>query len=594
VTVLNLSVLPAGSTVDTSVAICAGQAYTLPSGKTVNTTGVYSDTLHYASTGCDSLVTVLNLSVLPAGSITDTSVTICAGKSYTLPSGKTVNATGVYSDTLRYTSTGCDSLVTMLNLTVLPAGSITDTSVTICAGQAYTLPSGKTVNTTGVYNDTLFYHSTGCDSLITVTNLTVLPAATMVNTSATICAGQAYTLPSGKKVNTTGVYNDTLRYTATGCDSLVTMLNLTVLPAGSITDTSVAICAGQAYTLPSGKTVNATGVYSDTLHYMSTGCDSLITVLNLTVLPTGSIIDTSVTICAGQAYTLPSGKTVNTTGVYNDTLRYTSTGCDSLVTVLNLTVGNTPVALSVLASQDSVCKGSPVDFEVVTASSGPFKWFVNNVESGSGKTFTTGKLTNGDSVYCVAGKASSCSVPDTSASVYITVVPLPTVAFNPDTIYITNNTPVQLTPIVSGTIANYLWTPADGLSSANNVARPYTNPTNNTVYRVGVVTTNGCSAEATVTVILRKPLVIPNAFTPNGDGHNDIFRLPVGAELILGEFDVFDRSGFRVFVTRDIGTGWDGNYNGVPQPPGTYVYMVKGTTPNGEPVLLKGTVVLVR
>ena len=82
---------------------------------------------------------------------------------------------------------------------------------------------------------------------------------TIVNTEATICNGQNYTLPSGRIVNTTGLYNDTLR-TMGGCDSVVTNVNLSVIIA-TISNINASICKGNFYTFPSGNTANIGGLY---------------------------------------------------------------------------------------------------------------------------------------------------------------------------------------------------------------------------------------------------------------------------------------------------------------------------------------------
>lgn len=109
-----------------------------------------------------------------------------------------------------------------------------------------------------------------------------------------------------------------------------------------------------------------------------------------------------------------------------------------------------------------------------------------------------------------------------------------------------------------------------------------------------VTTGNGCTATGKVTVITGRPLDIPNAFTPNGDGHNDIFRIPPGVQFTLQELNIFDRWGKRVFTTGDVTKGWDGTYQGSPTDTGMYVYLITGKTPVGKLVFLKGTVLMIR
>jgi gliding motility-associated-like protein len=86
---------------------------------------------------------------------------------------------------------------------------------------------------------------------------------------------------------------------------------------------------------------------------------------------------------------------------------------------------------------------------------------------------------------------------------------------------------------------------------------------------------------------------MPNAFTPNGDGVNDVFRIPPRTSFSLKEFSVFDRWGNRVFSTQNINEGWDGTLKGVWLNEGIYVYVIKGSNDKGE-VVLKGQVALIR
>jgi gliding motility-associated-like protein len=327
---VDLFVLSSALTITADASICNGQSYTLPWGTVVNTTGTYIDTTRYLGSGCDSLYYIVNLVVQPV----QTSITnafICTGQAYTLPSGTVVNSTGIYRDTLRYSVTGCDSLYRIVDLTVQSSVTITLNPI-ICSGQTYSLPSGIIVSSTGIYTDTARY-TTGCDSLYTTVNLTVLPAST-ISTNSTICSGQTYTLPWGTVVSTSGIYRDTLRYT-NGCDSIYRIVDLAVQSASS-SISNPAICAGQTYTLPWGTVVSTSGIYRDTLQYIS-GCDSLYRIITLTV-QSASTINLNPVICSGQTYTLPWGTVVNISGTYRDTLRYVNTGCDSTYRIINLTV----------------------------------------------------------------------------------------------------------------------------------------------------------------------------------------------------------------------------------------------------------------
>lgn len=184
----------------------------------------------------------------------------------------------------------------------------------------YTLPNGTIVNVAGVYYDTLT-NTRGCDSIV-VTTLTFNPVATL---EVSICYGQNFTLPSGIIVSTAGVYNDTLN-TIFGCDSIIETKVIVTPP--SVIATDVNIICGQNYTLPSGVITNVAGIYKDTIT-AAYGCKMIVvTTLTVNSIPTKSV---NAIFSCGQSYTLPSGKIVNSPGVYND-LFSTSKGCDSIIT----------------------------------------------------------------------------------------------------------------------------------------------------------------------------------------------------------------------------------------------------------------------
>ena len=87
---------------------------------------------------------------------------------------------------------------------------------------------------------------------------------------------------------------------------------------------------------------------------------------------------------------------------------------------------------------------------------------------------------------------------------------------------------------------------------------------------------------------------MPSAFSPNGDGLNEVFKpTPVGI-VSTSYFRIFNRYGAVVFETNQWNKGWDGTYKGIPQQIGNYIWVIKGTGRNGKVVELRGNVVLVR
>lgn len=122
--------------------------------------------------------------------------------------------------------------------------------------------------------------------------------------------------------------------------------------------------------------------------------------------------------------------------------------------------------------------------------------------------------------------------------------------------------------------ASYQWSPPEGLSSTT-VAEPIASPVETTTYRLRVSTASGCYSENEVTVDVFPALKIPNGFTPNGDGANDLWTLENGEAYPDCEVSVFNRWGNRVFHSVGLGKEWDGKLDNQDLPAATYYYVIK-------------------
>jgi len=146
---------------------------------------------------------------------------------------------------------------------------------------------------------------------------------------------------------------------------------------------------------------------------------------------------------------------------------------------------------------------------------------------------------------------------------------------------------------------NYTWTPAVGLNRTN-ISDPiatYDGSIDSIRYKVMVSDEQNCldSAFITVKIFRTKPQIfVPTAFTPNGDGKNDLFRpIAVGVKKIE-YFRVYNRWGQMVFSTTVNGQGWDGTIDGKPQSTNTFVWIVQGIDYLDKPFFKKGTITLIR
>ncbi|RYD98484.1 MAG: T9SS type B sorting domain-containing protein [Sphingobacteriales bacterium] len=117
-------------------------------------------------------------------------------------------------------------------------------------------------------------------------------------------------------------------------------------------------------------------------------------------------------------------------------------------------------------------------------------------------------------------------------------------------------------------------------------------------YYVTGIDQYGCRDTVPVALEVRYPYdpIIPNAFSPNGDGKNDFFLIPNGKFQKLHRFEIYNRWGKRVFHTNDPVKGWDGTDidNGKPCDQSVYNYVISVQLPNGEQKTYKGDVTLIR
>jgi len=132
---------------------------------------------------------------------------------------------------------------------------------------------------------------------------------------------------------------------------------------------------------------------------------------------------------------------------------------------------------------------------------------------------------------------------------------------------------VQLNPQINGDIASYSWSPDIGLTDAA-IKNPVANPAITATYTLTVTTTGGCTASADITVNVIQPVVIPNAFTPNGDGVNDFWNITELNNYPACTVDIFSRNGQLIYHSVGYSKPWAGTYNGTELPTGAYYYVI--------------------
>lgn len=204
-------------------------------------------------------------------------------------------------------------------------------------------------------------------------------------------------------------------------------------------------------------------------------------------------------------------------------------------------------------------------------------------------------ITGKDSINFIFRKADTILVTATTQNMctykkeFILRLSKPELKLNGEAFQILKGNSVQLEAVSTAT--QFKWIPASGLSS-DAIPNPVATPTQTTDYSLVATDSVGCTIEGRVQIQVEETAFIPNLFTPNGDGKNDIIIVYGLTQASSFSFRIYNREGNVMYETNDIlqatSTGWNGTVSGTLQPSGIYYWKVDGKTTNDEPLLLNG------
>ncbi len=247
------------------------------------------------------------------------------------------------------------------------------------------------------------------------------------------------------------------------------------------------------------------------------------------------------------------------------------------------------VPLASMMTDTVVCEGQSLNLSADVAPGWSFYWSdagtFYSEETSPSVTPPPGQ----DSVYYYFHQQlGECAVVD-SVLVQVAALPEPTVISDTT---ITSGTSVSLAPTgAPNSEFSYQWLPSEGLS-CRDCANPIASPVATTDYEVTVSNAQGCTQVAQVLVTVEEPIIepilprggvhLPNAFSPNGDGRNDIFAPVANQQVVFHLLEVYNRWGEQVyrsenFSSADRTTGWDGTYRGQRVAAGTYTFRLVAT-----------------
>lgn len=360
----------------------------------------------------------------------------------------------------------------------------------------------------------------------------------------------------------------TMPYTFTWTPNSVNTASLINLCTG-IYSVSVADANGclssNSYSLINPPTLTLTAVVTDA------SCNTA---------PDGSI---DLTVLGG---TTPYTFSWTPTGSTNEDLTNVLSGTHTIIVTDNggciidsaLVISST-LTVNAIAGNDTVfCQNGTLQLDGSNSNGGvTYQW--SETPSGtviSNTLITTVIPATGTSTYVLTATNGLCIDSDT---ILVNSNPLPTVDAGPMiSIPIFGTGTIGGNPTLSGG-GTINWLPVTGLDNPTGT-NPVTSTTVTTIYTVSVVDANGCMNSDTVTVFVYPEITIPNGFSPNGDGKNDVWQIDFIYQFPDCEVEVYNRWGEQLFYSKGYSVPFNGKYKGKDLPVGTYYYVVKLNHPS--------------
>lgn len=256
--------------------------------------------------------------------------------------------------------------------------------------------------------------------------------------------------------------------------------------------------------------------------------------------------------------------------------------------------------VQIVASQtDGICPGDEVMLEVQFNTEEPYDSIVwgpeNVVVSEANPAFATYTPDSNSIVTAWVYFSDGCLSMDTVMLQIPPALENLTISTDRDTLF--RGEKATLTASDNGFVT-YRWEPADYV---DNPDQPQTEviPETTTTFTLTAKDENGCEVQKTITIVVLNPqceppyVFVPRAFSPNGDGTNDILYVR-GESIDIVHFIVYDRWGEKMFETNNLSQGWDGTFRGKMLPPDVYGYYLSVTCIGGDTYTEKGNVTIIR
>ena len=577
-----------------------------------------------------SAIATVSVSLTPSINITPSTSTICLGQNAVLSS----SGSGPYT----WTASSGSAPASASTITVTPSVSTTYTVVSGAGSCTATAVATVVIGATPPIN-------------ITPSNTTICLGAS-VSLSTTGSGPFTWTASSGTNPpsagNVTVTPSATTTYTVlsgTGACTVTAVATVSTLitPTINITPSLTTICSAQNATLvanggsiyawtastgtnPSSNDTVIVNPTTSTTYTVVSGPSTCTAqaVATVSVLPVinPTIIANSPTVCITNTISLMAASGTGLTYTWqptnaisgaNNTSSVVAMPPTAVTVIYTVTVSNgycssndtiqikvkTPANITNITTlnNDTICVGGCVTFSAITTGSQPifYNWYYQSgIGTSSVGVAPEACYPSAGSFSVVATASNTCGVDTLIKSNLVTVYDMPVLVVNGDT---TINIGETAEVFASGGLT-YQWSPnVNGntitcVTCSNTVVQP----TLTTQYIVVASNSKYCKVQDTVTVIVDincGDFFIPNVFSPNDDGLNDVINVH-GRCISTFNLQIFNRWGEKVFETSSIENSWDGTFRGKKMDTGVFVYKADGVSIDGQSFKMKGNITLIR
>lgn len=549
-------------------------------------TVTYTVTPTSSPQGCLGTPQNITVTINPSPFMTNAnSGTICNGSTVTIPLTSTMAST--------YTWIAADNLNTTGESTTLQTGSPLSNTIT------NTSTSIQSV----IYTVTPSLISGTCPGIPQTLTVTIIPTPTITSpVSAAICSDNMVSIPLTSNVSST--------YTWVAADNANTTGESTTAQSGSplsntITNNTTSVqtvtymvtptsspdgCAGTPQTV----TVTVYNGITADFDFVTVPCTNQVTFYDSSAVAPVSWLwyfdDGDSSMLQNPPHTF------DTIGTYNVQLIVsTINGCADTVIVQANFAAITPVSIS---PNDTICKGNNTPLNA----SGGFSYLWSPAISLSNPGISNPLASPDSTTTYTVNIATVNAFGDTCVQILTTTIYVVDPILYSVFATVDSDTLVQgqstIMHAITDSTLTVIWSPSISLNNANSF-NPIVTPESTTTYTVSILDAEGCPKTASITVYVmskecnESDVFVPNTFTPNGDGNNDILYVR-GKEIKELYFAVYNRRGELIFETTDINKGWNGMYKGKNADPDVFAWYLRAKCFSEGELQNKGNVTLIR